>query len=74
MSVLFVDGEERQSNHSLALEVSYTKIGVIFGQPEQEKAFNGNVDINTNLPLVCYPIFDYNYLAEKKILGVIEIP
>ncbi|CDW91617.1 UNKNOWN [Stylonychia lemnae] len=73
-SIWYTDGETKQSNHSLALEVSITKIGIIFGQPEQEKSFNGNIDINTNLPLVCYPIFDYTYLAEKKILGVIEIP
>lgn len=47
---------------------------MIFAQPQQERAFNGSIDIATNLPLVCYPIFDHSVLSEKKVLGVVEIP
>eukprot|EP00347_Sterkiella_histriomuscorum_P012125 403369797 len=66
--------EPKTSQNSLALEVATNKIGVIFGQPQQEKNFDGSVDISSNLPLVCYPIIDHSYLAEKRIVGVIEIP
>ena len=39
--------------------------------PNNNPLFNGLVDINTNLPLICLPI---NLLNSKKTLGVFQVP
>ena len=39
--------------------------------PNNNPLFNGLVDINTNLPLICLPI---NLMNSKKTLGVFQVP
>ena len=55
----------------IAGEVFSTNKYLYVANPNNNPLFNGLLDINTNLPLICLPI---NLLNSNKTLGVFQVP
>jgi hypothetical protein len=63
----------KEASNSLSMEVNKLKLGIAYANPSQDPAFNGLIDIDTSLSLICYPLIDHKTKSEKKVLGVIQI-
>lgn len=60
VSFFYDNGQVKEGRESLAIQAAEMKQAIIIEQPQQEKNYNGIIDIDTNLPMICYPIWNIN--------------